>query len=208
MLIRKQFSLNNKHIVRNCTSIRCKENEHSHRYVVEVILSSTGLDNGHMLMDFGLFKNTIGPFIKSFDNACTLWSKDKPEYIEYSKKENPRHIIMNSNPSAESISLYMFYIIDKILQNTVFNNNENRPHLHSIRVHETETGWAESFGSDMNWFKVTLDDIKFSDAIVNGWKSPTMWDDLVKGNNFINPFAEQQVIEVKDNSTQITLELV
>lgn len=206
MIIRKKFSLRNKHIVRNCDSRRCKFNEHAHKYEVEVLIESTGLDNGYMLMDFGLFKNTIGPFIKSFDNACSLWEKDDPEYVEYSKRDNPRVVTMKYNPSAESISLVMFHVIDKILENTEFHNNEKHPRLHSVRVHETETGWAETFRSDMEWAKISLSDVSFNDTIIQSWSDPDMWNKLVNQIPFVNSVVHQQV--VLPITTGVELELV
>jgi 6-pyruvoyltetrahydropterin/6-carboxytetrahydropterin synthase len=166
---------------------------------VEVVIQANGLDSAHMVMDFGLFKNTIGPFIKSFDKTHSLWSKDDPDYIEYVKKENSRYLTMTHNPSAESISLYMFCVIDKILNNTAFNNKESNPTLHSVRVHETETGWAETSRNDMFFFKMSLDDISFSDAIINEWKDPDMWNKLVTKTPFVNPVAKQQVIVTEED---------
>ena len=46
--IRKEFTFNNIHIVRNCTSERCKKSAHAHTYHVEVFLTSNKLDNGQL----------------------------------------------------------------------------------------------------------------------------------------------------------------
>ena len=56
--IRKEFTFNNAHIVRNCSSDRCKYTAHAHTYRVEVFLKSDKLDNGYMAVDFGLLKGT------------------------------------------------------------------------------------------------------------------------------------------------------
>ena len=68
------------HIVRKCSSDRCKKSIHAHTYTVEVFLSSNTLDNGFMVYDFGLMKNTIKELIKSFDNSVSIWDKETPEY--------------------------------------------------------------------------------------------------------------------------------
>ena len=52
MLIRKQFKFEGAHIVRNCSSQRCRENIHGHSYIVEVFITSDKLDDGYMVMDF------------------------------------------------------------------------------------------------------------------------------------------------------------
>ena len=63
MRIRKSYTLPNAHIVRNCSSLRCKKSLHGHVYEVEVFFESDALDNGMMVLDFGLTKGTIKDFI-------------------------------------------------------------------------------------------------------------------------------------------------
>jgi 6-pyruvoyltetrahydropterin/6-carboxytetrahydropterin synthase len=194
MEIRKKFSFCNKHIVRNCSSERCKFSEHSHEYFVEVILHSNGVDNGQMVLDFGLFKNAISVFIKSFDNTYSLWDKDDPEFKDYVIKGNKRVIELPKSPSAEMLSSMFFFAIDKIIKNTEFNNGEQNPSLVSVRVHETITGWAETNINDLSIVDTLhLDDFKFSDAIINSWKNENFWNDLKGGKKFINPSPVCQV---------------
>ena len=54
MIIRKLFEFENAHIVRFCSSKRCKSSIHGHSYKVEVLLESKYLDNAGMVYDFGL----------------------------------------------------------------------------------------------------------------------------------------------------------
>ncbi|MBY0444649.1 MAG: 6-carboxytetrahydropterin synthase, partial [Burkholderiales bacterium] len=44
MLIRKLFKFENAHIVRNCSSERCRSSIHGHSYRVEVLLEANALD--------------------------------------------------------------------------------------------------------------------------------------------------------------------
>ncbi len=69
MIIRKLFTFEGAHIVRNCSSRRCRENLHGHSYTVEVFLSSDRLDNGCMVLDFGLL-GEVRELSDSFDHAC------------------------------------------------------------------------------------------------------------------------------------------
>lgn len=46
MLIRKKYTFEGAHIVRNCSSDRCKKSIHGHSYIVEVLFTSDKLDNG------------------------------------------------------------------------------------------------------------------------------------------------------------------
>ncbi len=191
MIIRKLFKFENAHIVRNCTSRRCSRSMHGHSYKVEVKLESNYLDNGEMIYDFGLMKVTIKDLIDSFDHAITLWSKDDKEYIEYAKKFSERWIILPVNPSAEQFSRVFFLIIDRVLELMEFNNGEKDVKLHSVTVHETDTGYAECFREDAYNFQgmgeIKLIDIVFSNRIKEEWNDQTLWDKIIKGEKLISP---------------------
>ena len=184
MIIRKLFKFENAHIVRNCTSRRCSRSIHGHSYKVEVKLSSNFLDNGEMVMDFGLMKLYIKDIIDSFDHAITLWNKDDKEYIEFAKKFSERWVILPVNPSAEQFSRVLFLIIDRILELMEFNNGEKEVKLHSVIVHETDTGYAECFREDAYNFKsmgeIKFEDIIFSDRVKKEWKNENMWEKILK----------------------------
>ena len=187
MIIRKQFTFEGAHIVRNCSSDRCKRSLHGHSYIVEVFFTSDKLDNGMMVYDFGLTKGTIKDIIDSFDHAYSMWNKEKTDFKKFIKKESARWIEMPVSPSAEMYSLMFFFIIDKILQNTQFNNGEGNVQLSSVRVHETATGYAESFREDLKFWDYQLGDIIFSNQIKEEWKDPKMYDKLINNIQFINP---------------------
>ncbi len=191
MIIRKLFKFENAHIVRNCTSRRCSRSIHGHSYKVEVKLESNYLDNGEMIYDFGLMKVTIKDLIDSFDHAITLWDKDDKEYIEYAKKFSERWIILPVNPSAEQFSRVFFLIIDRVLELMEFNNGEREVKVHSIVVHETDTGYAECFRDDAYNFEgmgeIKLIDIVFSNRIKEEWNDQTLWDKIIKGEKLISP---------------------
>jgi 6-pyruvoyltetrahydropterin/6-carboxytetrahydropterin synthase len=146
-----------------------------------------------MVYDFGLMKLSIKEIIDSFDHAITLWEKDEKEYIEYGKKFSERWIVLPVNPSAEQFSRVFFIIIDKILNLTVFNNGEKNVKLHSIRVHETDTGYAECFREDAynfeNMGKIELKNIIFSERIKKEWKNPDLWYNILN-NIKITPPSE------------------
>jgi len=192
MIIRKLFKFEGAHIVRDCSSVRCKENIHGHSYIVEVFLTSDKIDNGGMVVDFGLLKTTIKDFIDSFDHSYSMWNKEKPDFKEFIKKSSDRWIDMPVTPSAEMYSLMMYYVIDKIIKNTEFNNGEGEVKLHSVRVHETATGYAQSFEEDLQFVvgDFDLDDIVFSDQIKKEWSNPNMIEDVKNGVRFINPLIK------------------
>ena len=191
MIIRKLFKFENAHIVRECSSRRCSHSIHGHSYKVEVKLKSNFLDNAQMVCDFGLMKIYIKDLIDSFDHAITLWSKDNAEYIEFAKKFSERWIELPVNPSAEQFSRVFFVMIEKVLSLTEFKNAEKEVKLHSVIVHETDTGYAECFREDAynfeNMGKIDLKDIKFSERIKKEWKDSKMWDKILKNKKLILP---------------------
>lgn len=185
MLIRKLFKFENAHIVRNCTTKRCSQNIHGHSYKVEVLLESNYLDNGQMVYDFGLTKLYIKDIIDSFDHAITLWSGDERAYIEAMKQHSARWIELPVSPSAEQFSRVFYLLIERILQLSSLENGEKEILLHSIIVHETETGYAQCFHKDAHseiMGRIKLKDIHFSEQVRGEWRSRKLWETLLKRN--------------------------
>jgi 6-pyruvoyltetrahydropterin/6-carboxytetrahydropterin synthase len=177
MIIRKKFRFEGAHIVRNCTSRRCRENIHGHSYKVEVFVKSDSLDKGFMVMDFILL-NKAGEFIHSFDHSYTLWDKESDEVKDAVYRINTRVAEVPVSPSAEGYALLFLYVIDKIVANTNFQNGEGNVKLQSVRVHETQSGYAEAFREDLTMVNFSLKDIFFSNAIKDEWKDKGWWEKL------------------------------
>ena len=190
MIIRKLFKFENAHIVRNCSTIRCSKNIHGHSYKVEVLLESNYLDSGQMVYDFGLTKLYIKEIIDGFDHAITLWSGDNKEYIEDMKKHSLRWIELPVSPSAEQFSRVIFLLVERVLECTVMVNGERDVKLHSIIVHETDTGYAQGFRDDAYsklMGEIDLKDMTFSKDIQNEWSDKELWNKLLSGNKIVNP---------------------
>jgi 6-pyruvoyltetrahydropterin/6-carboxytetrahydropterin synthase len=158
MKIRKKFTFNNGHIVRNCSSERCKWSIHAHTYSIEFFFESNELDNGSMVIDFGLLKYNIKQLVQSFNNSFTIWNKDK-DLINISKNFN-RWIITPFSPSAEELSRFFLWMGKKIIQNTNFKNGEKNPQLIEVRVDETKSGYALASINDIKNIKYDLNDFK------------------------------------------------
>ena len=178
MIIRKQFKFEGAHIVRDCSSDRCKKSLHGHSYIVEVFLKSKILDNGMMVYDFGLMGD-IKELIDSFDHTYVFWNKEPDEFKEFILKYSERWIEMPISPSAEGFSLVLFHFIDHLIKTKDYLNGEKGVELHSVRVHETATGYAECFEDDLNIFNIDIDDVLFSNGVTNDWKilTPTTEED-------------------------------
>ncbi|MSN95704.1 6-carboxytetrahydropterin synthase [Campylobacter sp. FMV-PI01] len=190
MIIRKIFDFENAHIVRFCSSKRCKTSIHGHSYRCEVLISSNFLDSAGMVYDFGLMKIYIKTIIDSFDHATTIFTGDSKEYKNDIKKHSKRWIEIPQNPSAEQFCRVFFVLIDQILKLSSMNNNEKNITLYSIIVHETKTGYAQCFREDAynkNMGIINLSDIKFSDDIMDEWMDKNLMHKLINSKKLDLP---------------------
>lgn len=196
MLIRKLFKFENAHIVRNCSSERCRTSIHGHSYKVEVLLEAHALDHGQMVYDFGLMKGTIRDVIDAFDHAVCFWDKDDAEYIRLCQQFSARWISMPVSPSAEQFARLFFVVIDRILAQTIMSNGEADVRLHSIIAHETDTGYAQAFREDAynpRMGDIKLEEIIFSPQCQQEWHDPQMYTKLLLQTPFSNPAVPLQV---------------
>ena len=190
MIIRKLFKFENAHIVRGCSTMRCSKSIHGHSYQVELMFESDFLDNGQMVYDFGLMKQHMKTIIDSFDHAIALWSKDDKSYIADMQKHSSRWVLLPVSPSCEQFSRVIFLFIEKLLNLTTMQNGEKNVKLHSVIVHETQTGYAQCFYDDAHSQKmgmIDLEEVVFSDAIINEWQDSELFEKIKKGEMFINP---------------------
>ena len=143
-----------------------------------------------MVYDFGLTKRTIKELIDSFDHAITLWSKDDEKYVESMKTYSNRWIELPVSPSAEQFSRVIYLLVERVLACTEMQNGEREVKLHSIIVHETETGYAQGFKEDAHselMGKIALEDIVFSPQVQSEWSDPSLWDKLLNHTMIKNP---------------------
>jgi 6-pyruvoyltetrahydropterin/6-carboxytetrahydropterin synthase len=190
MIIRKLFKFENAHIVRGCSTQRCRASLHGHSYKVEVLFESDYLDNGQMVYDFGLMKQGIKELIDSFDHAIALWDGDEEDYIADMKNHSNRWVQIPVSPSAEQFSRLIFVMVDKLFWFTKTVNGEKMVRLASIIVHETDTGYAQCFRGDAYSEKMGLIDLEkiiFSDEVREGWSDPLLWEQVKNGEGFTNP---------------------
>jgi len=190
MIIRKLFKFENAHIVRGCSTIKCRSSLHGHSYRVELLFESNFLDNGQMVYDFGLMKQNMKDLIESFDHAIALWSGDDTEYVEDMKRHSQRWVELPVSPSAEQFSRVIFVMIERLLSLTSTSNGEKEVKLNSIIVHETQTGYAQCFKEDAhseNMGTIKLEEIQFSQEVLKGFKDPSLYTKILNNEKFINP---------------------
>jgi len=170
MIIRKLFSFEGAHIVRNCTTERCARSIHGHSYKVEILLEADALDSGQMVYDFGLMKADMRDIIDAFDHTLVFWNYDDPDYIAACVKNSLRWIGLPVSPSAEQLSRVFFVLIALALKQAKMLNGEGEIALSSIIVHETATGYAQCFAKDAHNPKmgiITRDNIQFSTQVLS-----------------------------------------
>jgi 6-pyruvoyltetrahydropterin/6-carboxytetrahydropterin synthase len=195
MLIRKLFKFENAHVVRGCSTRRCSHSIHGHSYKVELLLEAHALDNGQMVYDFGLLKGDAHDLIDAFDHAVALWSGDDPDYLAAVYRHSERWVLIPVSPSAEQFSRLFFRLVDTALALTNMSNGEADVRLHSVIVHETETGYAQCFREDADnprMGRIDLDAIEFAPAITAKWRDPDLFERLKRNERRANPPVETQ----------------
>ena len=176
MIIRKMFKFENAHIVRFCSSKRCKTSIHGHSYRAEILLES--------------MKRNIGCIIDSFDHCTTIFRDDNEEYKNDLKKHSARWIEIPLNPSAEQFCRIFFVMIDRLLKTTQMQNGEREVKLHSVIVHETDTGYAQCFKKDaynVKMGEVNLSEIVFSEGVRAEWEDAELFEKIKLGKKIVNP---------------------
>jgi len=190
MIIRKMFKFENAHIVRGCSTVKCRSSLHGHSYRVELLFESNFLDNGQMVYDFGLMKQNMKDLVECFDHAVTLWAEDEKAFVTDMKRHSQRWVELPVSPSAEQFSRVIFVMIERLLSLTSTSNGEKEVKLNSIIVHETQTGYAQCFQEDAHseaMGTINLEDIKFSEEVLNGFKDSTLYEKILSNEKFINP---------------------
>lgn len=190
MIIRKLFKFENAHIVRGCSTVKCRSSVHGHSYKVELLFESNFLDNGQMVYDFGLMKQNMKDLVESFDHAIALWRDDDKSFVHDMKKHSERWVELPVSPSAEQFSRVIFVMIDKLLHLTSTINGEKEVKLHSVIVHETETGYAQCFHEDAYsevMGRISLDEITFSQQVLSDFKDSSLFEKIKNEERFVNP---------------------
>jgi 6-pyruvoyltetrahydropterin/6-carboxytetrahydropterin synthase len=113
----------------------CK-NIHGHSYKLRIYLTGE-LDENGMIIDFYDLQQIVDPFVMGVLDHAFLCSSDDTDTIEFIKKNNWRHFVMDKTTTCENMC-YLF--IDKFKPEL-----EKIPNIYSfkIRVYETEDAFAE-----------------------------------------------------------------
>lgn len=140
--IRKTFKFECAHRLVSSWSKKCQQ-IHGHSYKLELFLQSDELNEDGMVIDFGQIKQLFQEELEFFDHQLVLSEEDPILNSPTSEIEIDGFVLVPFNPTAENMAKYFF---DKLTK--LFYANEEIRHIKikSVRIHETETGWAE-YGS-------------------------------------------------------------
>lgn len=143
--ITKQFSFETGHALYGYDG-KCK-NVHGHSYKLSVTVIGTPISDKNnvkygMVIDFGDLKKIVkSEIVDKFDHA-TVFNKNTP-HIELAKElENRDHnvILVGYQPTSENMVIDFAEKIKKQLPSHI--------NLHSLKLQETETSFAEWYASD------------------------------------------------------------
>lgn len=141
--IRKKFRFEAAHRLMTSYSQKCQK-VHGHSYVAEVFLQSEQLNEDGMVIDFGKLKNKLAEVFDKFDHFVVLCAKDSfaihMQNEEFAGMIDFGLIMVDWNPTAENMAKYFY---DEICTILYANEDMRDAQLVKVRIHETETGWAE-----------------------------------------------------------------
>lgn len=134
----KRFSFEASHKLKRAYSQVCSDNIHGHSYVVEVVIAARCLNADGMVVDFGRLKQYIHMIKGEWDHSLILHRED----AEVLGINQPRMVVVNYNPTAESMAMVFFGMFSQWISGLVTSKGQ-KLRVERVRVHETATGWAE-----------------------------------------------------------------
>ncbi|MEZ5070030.1 MAG: 6-carboxytetrahydropterin synthase [Bacteroidales bacterium] len=117
---------------------------HSYRLLVTLIgepVAEPGRSDFGMVTDFKEVKTLLkGPIVDNLDHSLLLYKEADPEQIRALGTMSEKLHVMSFQPTCENLVLYLSGKIRDLLP--------GRIRLHSLRLYETATSYAEWFASD------------------------------------------------------------
>lgn len=140
----KQFGFETAHSLLNYDGL-CK-NIHGHSYILFVTVIGEPLKDDNnpkngMVMDFGDLKKIVKEeIVDVYDHSYVIYKKADFKPLEQLKDMFDRHIITDYQPTCENM---VSDFAEKIMKRLPADVK-----LHSIKLHETATSFAEWFAAD------------------------------------------------------------
>ena len=136
MRLTKMFSFEMAHCLWHYEG-KCS-NLHGHSYKMEVTVEGLPSQENGMVIDFKKLKDIVNEtIIDKFDHSTVLYEHTDSEIINALKKNFERVHILPFQPSTENLLQHFADLLLGVLPDHV--------KLYSIRLHETDTSYAELF---------------------------------------------------------------
>lgn len=136
MRLTKMFSFEMAHCLWQYEG-KCS-NMHGHSYKMEVTVEGTPSRENGMVIDFKKLKDIVNEsIIDKFDHSTVLYEHADPDIINALKKNFERVHVLPFQPSTENLLQHFGDLLSGALPANV--------RLYSIRLHETDTSYAELF---------------------------------------------------------------
>jgi 6-pyruvoyltetrahydropterin/6-carboxytetrahydropterin synthase len=142
--ITKEFTFEMAHALWNYDGA-CK-NIHGHSYKLLVTISGSPIDDKDntkfgMVMDFKDLKSIVNKHITSIlDHSLVVYKEAEGESLESVKKMYEKVLVFDFQPTCENLVIY--------IANTVIPELPQGLTLHSLKLYETATSYAEWYASD------------------------------------------------------------
>ncbi len=143
--ITKQFTFETGHALYGYDG-KCK-NVHGHSYKLSVTVIGTPINDTHhvkygMVIDFGDLKKIVNREIVDVFDHATVFNKNTP-HVELAKELSDRGhnvLLVDYQPTSEMMVIDFASKIKSLLPENI--------QLHSLRLQETQTSYAEWFADD------------------------------------------------------------
>ena len=119
-------------------------NIHGHNVTIEITLSGGVNEQDGMIIDFGIIKREIGQWLDlRFDHAFLVNPNDNV-VLGFLKENGFKHFVMPDkfpNPTMENLSIVIYNKTEEVCD-TLHSEYNYHVEVHSVKVYESETGWA------------------------------------------------------------------
>lgn len=141
--VRKLFRFEAAHqlLDGSCSDAACSS-IHGHSFKVEVVLSAQRLDRNGMVIDPDVL-GKMRSVTDKYDHALIL-PACIPDHLQGQLEEHhAKLVLVDFNPTAENLALEMYTDFGTILSTHLEAGEGNRLHVDLVRVHETDSDYAE-----------------------------------------------------------------
>ncbi|MCC6751161.1 MAG: 6-carboxytetrahydropterin synthase [Deltaproteobacteria bacterium] len=121
---------------------KCR-NVHGHRYVFEVSLSATSVDQVGRVVDFGVLKQLLGSWLDAEWDHGMLVEEGDP-LASWLESEGMKHRVLAVPPSAENLARIFFDVATRLVGEW---NPEGRVKVENVRIYETPNCVADYPGA-------------------------------------------------------------